>query len=422
MLGLPQHRRHRFAAALSALVVVGLVCVVTPVAANKQAAGKSKTDSSAACRHGNALFALGRFGAAEAAFEKDMETGATIKCGREGLAKIGHTYPCAAARSLAKNGEKAESNKAYIELLKVKPRKQCAREGADSSSDPDIWDWFKTASENALSAIGFVALVGLGLIALFLLLINLQARIPWLRDRFPASRVRRPAISIDLFGDSGFTTAKVGNGATALLKEKIESGNGRHALGVVSGDTSAEGAWIKTVGELGTQAKAGAAIVELLKSLLPRRRFKVSGEIQPAGSKRGPAISVELDRKLISKGGITLWAGEFLLPGTGENEVDTVRRLTTPAAAWISLVVTQRTGGAPTVTDEAMSWAKFKAGLEWQQDGDRDRAKKLYKSAIATDAENYAAKVNLALFVAGDGDYKEAVGLLEEALETIEGK
>jgi tetratricopeptide (TPR) repeat protein len=421
MLGFSQYRRHWLAAAVGALLVVNLVCVHAPAVAKKtQAADKSKADTSAACRRGNTLFALGRFGAAEAAFEKDLETGATVKCGREGLRKIGRRYPCVAARSLAKNGEKAESNKAYIELLKTKPRKQCARDGADSSSNPDIWEWFKTTSEDAVTTIGFFALLALILFALFLVLVNIQARIRGLRDRWPASCIRRPALSIEALGDSGLATAKVGKATTALLKEKVEPGSSAQAAKIVSGDSSAEGTWIKTVGELGDQAKLGAAIVELFKALLPRRRFKVSGEIHSKAAKSGPGISIELDRKLISKGGNTLWADEFFL--SDKEEVEALRRLATPAAAWISHVVVSRSDGEPTLTEDPMSWAKFKAGLEWQLEGDRDRAKELYKAAITADPANYGAIVNLALLTGGDGKYKEAVTMLEDALAIIEGK
>ncbi len=417
----PFHRSLWLSAVLGVLFTVGLSCIAAPtIAKEKQAASKPGATDTAVCRRGKALYALGRFGAAEAAFEKGLETGATVKCGREGLAKIGSTYPCVAAKALAKTGEKAESNKAYVESLKVKPRRKCARAGVESSADPDIWAKLKTVSEDALTAIGFVALVTLGAIALFLLLINVQARIPWLRDRWPASRVRRPSLTIEALGDSGLATDKVGRGTTALLKEKVEPGSGSQAAKVVSGDSSTEGTWIKTVGELGDQAKAGAAVVELFKMLLPRRRFKVSGEIQAKAGEDGPGISIELDRKLVSKGGSTFWAGEFFV--TDLDDVEALRRLTTPAAAWISHVAMSQTGGKPTLTEEATSWAKFRAGLEWQREGDRDRAKELYRAAIAADEGNYGARVNLALLIGGDGDYEGAVTMLEEALATIEGE
>jgi tetratricopeptide (TPR) repeat protein len=419
MSGFSRDRRHWLAAALSALFVVGLMCVSAPAGAKKPEAGKSKTDTSAACRRGKALFALGRFGAAEAAFEKDVETGATIKCGREGLRKIGHNYPCVAARSLAKNGEKAESNKAYIELLKVKPRKQCAREGADLSSDPDVWERLKTATEDATTAIGFAALAVAVLVALGLVLLNLQARIPGLKRLWPAARIRRPALSIQLLGDSGLGEQKLSSVTTALLKEKIEPGSGKNGL-TVSGKDSPEESWIQRVGEIGEPAKIGAALVAFLATLLPRRRIKLSGEIQPKGKASGPGISVELDRKFISEGSVTIWAKDFYLPVDGEDDVDTVRRLTTPAAAWVSHKTTDATGGEPLAAGRAMSWARFRAGFDWEQDGEREMAKKLYGAAIAMDDKNYAARVNLGILRAGDGDYPGALELIERALAIIE--
>ncbi len=420
MRGYSQHRRSWLAAALGALFAVGLVCVVTPAGAEKQAAGKSTSGKSALCRGGNALFALGRFGAAETAYEKDIETDATVKCGREGLAKIGHTYPCVAARSLAKSGEKTESNKAYVELLEGKPRKQCARDGAASSSDPDIWEKLKTTTEDATTAIGFAALAIAGLIVLGLLLLNLQARIPGLRRIWPAAMIRRPALTIQPLGDSGLGDKKLGAATTALLREKIEPGTGPDGL-TVSGTDSPEESWIERVGEIGEPAKIGAAIVAFLATLLPRRRIKLSGEIQPKGGVSGPGISVELDRKFISEGSVTLWAKDFLLPaGAAEDEVDAVRRLATPAAAWVSHTVTETTGGKPLVAGQAMSWARFRAGFEWQLAGEREMAKKLYEAAAGSDESNYAARLNLGLLRSGDGKHRKAVKLIEDALKIIE--
>jgi tetratricopeptide (TPR) repeat protein len=423
MLGFSLYRWQWLAAALVVLLAVSLVCAHAPAVAKKtQTAGESKTATSAACRRGKALFGLGRFGAAEVAFEKDMETGTTIKCGREGLKKIGHRYPCVAARSLAKNGEKAESNKSYIELLKAKPRKQCARDGADSSSDPDVWDQLKTFSEDALTAISFAALAILILIGFLLLLLNLQAQIPRLRDLPPARRLRRPAVSIELLGDEGFGDKKVGAGATALLKERIETDAGKKRLDIASGEGRDVGSLLKAAGELGSQAKVGVAVVELLKMLLPRQRFKVSGHIQAKAAARGPGVSIELDRKLVPKGGITLWADEFSLSAGNEDEVDVVRRLMTPAAAWISYTVVQEVGEDPQVAEKAMSWARFKAGLEWQLEDQREMAEKLYELAVAGDAGNYGARINLGQLVGGDKAYGRAVELLEKALAIMEGR
>jgi tetratricopeptide (TPR) repeat protein len=254
-----------------------------------------------------------------------------------------------------------------------------------------------------------------------LLLLNLQARIPGLKRVWPAAGIRRPALSIQLLGDSGLAENKLGSATTTLLKEKIEPGPGKNGL-TVSGEDSPEESWIQRVGEIGEPAKIGAAVVAFLATLLPRRRIKLSGEIQPKATVGGPGISVELDRKFISEASVTLWAKDFYLPVGQEDEVDTVRRLTTPAAAWVSHKATDVTGGEPLAAGRAMSWARFRAGFEWQQEGDREMAKKLYGAAVAMDERNYAARVNLGLLRAGDGDYSGAIKLIERALEIIEAE
>lgn len=406
----------------SAVGLLACALVLVPAfagAAQTPGVGQERSIQPAPCRAGNALLALGRLKAAEAAYEGALGAGATVRCAREGLAKIGHEHPCAAAKALSRSGEKVEANKVFLESLAAKPAKKCAAAGVKDSAAPSIWEKLKTTTEDATTAIGFVALALAGLAVLGLLLLNLQARIPRLKDLPPVAAIRRPALSIQLLGDSGLTESKLGSATTALLKEKIEPGSGPHGL-KVSGEDSTEESWIKRVGEISEQAKVGAAVISLLAMMLPRRRIKLSGEIQPKGKVSGPGISIELDRKLVSERSVTLWAKDFSLPVDGEDDVDTVRRLATPAAAWVSHTATDKTGGQPVVAGKAMSWARFRAGFEWQQEGKREMARKLYESAAAMDGRNYAARLNLGLLRAGDGEHPEAVKLIEEALGIIE--
>jgi len=395
----------------------------TAGAKGKQASGSKGSVSAPFCRRGEALLGLGRVGEAEAAFSKEMETGTSVRCARKGLAKIGSKRPCAVAKALLLNGEKAEANKAYLESLKTKPTKKCAKAGVAESSEPDLLEKIKTTSEDVLNAfgpaLGAVAL-GVAIIAiLVLLLLNLQARIPGLRNLPPVAAIRRPALSIDSLGDNGLSGNKLGSATTALLKERVEPGSGPRGL-KVTGTDSTEESWIERVGEIGEQAKAAAAVLALAASALPRRRIKLSGEIQPKGKAGGPGISVELDRKFISEGSTTIWARDFFLPvdGDDEDEVDVVRRLVTPAAAWVSHVVTEKTEGEPSAAKRAMSWARFKAGYEWEEEGNLPMAKKLYTAAL-TDKKNYAARINLGSLRGGDGEHAEAVKLIEEGIAII---
>jgi tetratricopeptide (TPR) repeat protein len=407
--------------------LIGLVaCVLALVsasagAAQKPGVGQARPIQPAPCRGGAALLALGRLKAAEAAFEGALSTGATVRCAREGLAKIGHEHPCAAAKALLRSGEKAEANKAYLELLAIKPARKCAATGVEESSAPSFLDRVKSFGEDVLAVFGALFL-GLAVLALVLLvLIRIQSLLPWLKDRWPVGRIREATVTIESLDDSAFDP-KLGVGTAALMKRWIEADSQRRYLKLVSGASATEETWLSKVAEAGDQGKFAAAVIGIFMALLPRRHVKVTGELQPATGAGGPGISVELHRKLASRGTGALWADHFLLPVDAKVAADTVRKLVVPTSAWVSHRVTSETGGKALAASDPMSWALFKAGVEWQRGIEVEKAAELYKAALNMDRANYGARANLALICARKGDYKDAIDLLTEARRILEGK
>jgi tetratricopeptide (TPR) repeat protein len=337
----------------------------------------------------------------------------------DALSKIKETEACAAGEALLKAGEKAEANKAYVELLKVQPASECAAAGVEETSEPSFLDEVKTIGEDALTVVGSLLLALVALAGLYLVWVRIQSLIPWFKDRWPAGRIRKPKVSIESLDDSAFDL-KLGAGTAALIKGWIETDSQRNFLKLVSGGTATEETWLSKVAEVGEQGKVVAALIGLFFSLLPRRHVKVTGELQPSATSGGPGISVELHRKLVSTGTAVLLADRFSLP-PGE-DVDTMRKLVVPTAAWVSHRVTSETGGKALAAQHPMSWALFKAGVEWQRDGEVAKAAELYSSAVHMDEKNYGARANLALIRARAGDYESAIKLLNGALAILQEK
>ncbi|HWI96422.1 MAG TPA: hypothetical protein VNS60_10200 [Solirubrobacterales bacterium] len=409
-------------AGLIVLLVGALVFAPASSAAGpKSALGQAREIPPAPCRGGNALLALGRVKAAEAAFEEALSTGATVRCGREGLAKIGREHSCAIAKALLQSGEKAEANKAYLESLAAKPAGRCAATGVEESSDPSFLERIKSFGEDVLAVFGAIFL-GLAVLAVTcLILIRIQSLLPWFKDRWPAGRIREATVTIANLDDSAFDP-KLGAGTAALMRRWIEADSRHRYLKLVSGASATEETWLSKVAEAGEQGKFAAALIGIFLALLPRRHVKVTGELQPATLVSGPGISVELHRKLASRGTGALWSDQFLLPADPKVAADTVRRLVVPTSAWVSHCVTSETGGKALAAKDPMSWALFKAGVEWQRGIEVEKAAELYSAALNMDKANYGARANLALLYARKGKYKRAIDLLTEARRILEGK
>lgn len=325
---------------------------------------------------------------------------------------------CAYADALLDGGEASEAEKAYVEALKVKPSSECAAKGLSEASDPSVWDDLETVSSDAVTALGLLVLASGAFIAILLVLINLLARLPWFKSHWPISRIRRPTVSVESFGDTGLKEQKLGVGVAALVRERVEAGSVGSTLKVISGTATTEETWIDRVSEIGEQGKIAAAVIGLLVSLFPRQNIKVTGELQPSAEPGGLGTSVVLYRKLKSTGSTTFWATRFRLPA-GE-DVGAAQRLAIPVAAWVSHMVTIQTEGTAMGSSDSTSWAFFKAGVERQAEGDSEAAQILYLEALAHDPWNYGALRNLAGLEAASGMHETAIKRLVKALKSVE--
>jgi tetratricopeptide (TPR) repeat protein len=404
-------------AVLCALAASAALCLAPAArAGGGQAGDPGGGGSTAICATGETLASLGRFGAAEKAFEKELEASATAGCAKTGLEGLAKKGECAKGEALFESGEKAAAQKAYEEALGSRPASECSKKGLEDSSQPSFWDEVRTISGDAVATIGLAALclAALALVALLAIraLLVLPPTKPWASRRF-----KRPSVTVESLDDSGLKD-KLGVGTTALLREGIELSSEDGALKMVSGEATAAETWIGKVSELGEQGKIAATLLGLWQLMLPRQHVKVTGALHPAADPNGHGISLELHREIDSRGSTTLWASRFSLPV--EDSTDTVHRLAVPAAAWTSHAITKETKGENLASGDPHSWALFKAGIELQRERKSGQAARLYEEALSIDKGNYGALTNLALIEAGLGNHVRAIPRLRKAKIILE--
>jgi hypothetical protein len=244
--------------AMLALALAALVLAATQaVARQKMGVGQAVEVSSAHCRRGDALLALGRVTAAEKAYEAELEHEATVECARKGLAKIGGERPCAAAKALWRTGGKEESRGAYVESLTQKPMRECAAKGVEKSARPDtakpekqsvperLEDAASTAVDLAKNSLLLLAVVALVFCVLYLLIARALTRLPCTR-RWATRHFARPSVTVATVDDSGLEE-KLGAATAALLRQHLELDAGDGALKLASGEATQAETWIATV-------------------------------------------------------------------------------------------------------------------------------------------------------------------------------
>jgi tetratricopeptide (TPR) repeat protein len=172
------------------------------------------------------------------------------------------------------------------------------------------------------------------------------------------------------------------------------------------------------LGDVSSEAKAAVAVLDFLTALLPRRRFQLSGQLQPAGEE-GVGISLELSQNGDAEALTSLWAASFHL--TGAPDATAYQHLAVACAAWVDIWMTKALDGGALLTGDPQSWAFFRSGVDAQRLGDRKRAQVLYEQALASDGTNLGAMANLGIMFRRAQQYPDAEDYLNRALVPTEG-
>jgi len=381
---------------------------------------RAQTHHISPCAEGQALESLGRLDAAQSVYLLELGHPASRGCARQGLDRLGRLdESCAYANALKDVGERQSAHSAYLKVLAVDPSSRCALAGAKATlpgSTGTIWTWLSAAAKNAGYALGAVVLALLALAGVILGWLQLQTRTKWLglRDRWPATNIRRPTLEIAKFDDSALS-ARLGPGTSGLVRGRVTWKTDRFGLNLVSGQAGIASA-LSGLGDISDEAKAAVAVINFLTALLPRRRFALCGELQPAGAE-GVGISLELSRGGGAEALITFWAAPFLL-GAAE-PAEAFQHLAVAAGAWVDIWMAKAVQGDDLLTGDPQSWAFFRSGVDWQRLGYNDKARSLYEQALAKDGENVGALANLGILCRRAGDYEQAREYLTRALRPL---
>lgn len=329
----------------------------------------------------------------------------------------GAASPCAYADALAHDGERQAAHAAYLKVLATDPSSTCANKGVVATLAPSTSTFWTTSGNvimDAGHAAGVVLLGVLVIVVAFLLWLQLQTRARWLRELWPARRIRRPVFSVEPLTDT--ETDKLGAAVAGLIRGRITWRTDRFGLNLVSGQAGIATAF-SGLAEGSNEAKAAVAVITFLTALLPRRRFQLSGQLQPAGDE-GVGISLELSQNGNAEALQSVWAASFHL--TGVTNPTAYQQLAVASAALVDIWMTKALDDGGLLTLDPQSWAFFRGGMEAQRLGDRTRAKVLYEQALAADGTNVGAMANLGIISRREAQYEDAEEYLKRALDAIE--
>ncbi|MBV9416984.1 MAG: tetratricopeptide repeat protein, partial [Solirubrobacterales bacterium] len=322
---------------------------------------------------------------------------------------------CVYAQALRHDGERGLAHAAYLQALKADPQSACANQGVSQTLASTS---IATTAGNVAKSIAYVigaVLLGLLLIGVgVLLLLQIQTRTPWLRDRWPAKLIRRPVFSVEPLTDTG--TDPLGSAVAGLIRGRVTWRQDRFGLNLVSGQAGVASAF-SGLGYMSGEAKAAVAVITILTALLPRRRFTLTGQLQPAGEE-GVGISLELSQNDDAEALQSFWAASY--HSTGDSNATAYQQLAVACAAWVDIWMTKALAAGGLLTNDPQSWAFFRSGVDAQRLGDRKRAQVLYEQALAADGTNVGALANLGILFRRSGQYADAEDYLNRALVPTE--
>jgi tetratricopeptide (TPR) repeat protein len=324
---------------------------------------------------------------------------------------------CAYAQALQEVGERQAAHAAYLQVLAGNPLSVCAHRGALATLAPSgsSWDAAASIAKDAGYVLGAIVLALLLIGVAILLLLQVLTRTPWLRDQWPARGIRRPVFAVDALTDTG--TDPLGSAVAGLIRGRVTWRVDRFGLNLVSGQAGVASAF-SGLGEVSGEAKAAVAVLAALTALLPRRRFQLTGQLQPAGDE-GVGISLELSQNGDAVALQSFWAASF--HSSAASNATAYQHLAVACAAWVDIWMTKALDAGGMLTSDPHSWAFFRAGVDAQRLGDRKRAQVLYEQALASDGTNVGALANLGIICRRARQYADAEDYLNRALVPTEG-
>jgi hypothetical protein len=300
-------------------------------------------------------------------------------------------------------------------------------EGSSSVHSPNdsLWSWIG----EAVPALGNALLLfGLGMLALSIALIPfgwlLAVPFRWPGVwRTPLFRWFGPALQIQAFEDSALEPTKLGTVFALLTQARVGGGRegGQH-LYLVTGEGSPGPALAEL--QMTPQTQPLAVALSLLKLTWRRRRLIVTGSLAPADDHGTAAVALTLRRNSKFIGNSEFWPLEQ--PSPDMTPTTSNRVLAVAAAGWIEHRVVDETPGPQArdifLSHDPRSWALFRAGAELSRISFLEEAADHYERALAIDAENIGALVDLAHLRRRGEDFEGAEALAYSAIDLIKAR
>ena len=324
---------------------------------------------------------------------------------------------CAYAAALQRDGDRQAAHAAYLQVLAADTGSPCAMLGVRETLAPgaSLWTTVGNVAKDTATAIGAILLALLLIGVAALLVLQVLTRTPWLRDRWPAKGIRRPAFSVAPLTDTG--TDPLGSAVAGLIRGRVTWRTDRFGLNLVSGQAGVASAF-SGLGDVSGEAQAAVAVITALTALLPRRRFALTGQLQPAGEE-GVGISLELSKNGDAEALTSMWGASFHC--APQSNATAYQQLAVASAAWVDIQMTKALDAGGLLTSDPQSWAFFRSGMDAQRLGDPKRAQVLYEQALAADGTNVGAMANLGIIYRRTRRYADAEDYLNRALVPTEG-
>jgi hypothetical protein len=343
------------------------------------------------------------------------------------------------------DNKEEQARSLYTAAQDLDPSAECASTGLDELDDEGSFGESLDGVLDKLEGIGTDLLRILGVLLVLAILASFGLRwadgvYRWLiRARF-FSWLMGPRLSLVDVDATATNHDKIGAPFTARLQERLqrlrwEASGGSTASGaeradihdldldagtgdeefveIVTGDAGLQNSLDK-VSELGSQGKVVAALINLLSYLLPTRRLKVSGVLDPA-DRAGTAITVSLQESSRLRAASVIRSAPLAADPT---EADYLT-LADPTAAWIQYAVAEAVRSKRVDPTAADSHAHLRRGLELQLAGLAGAARDAYRDAIEKNDKNWAARANMSVVAARLGDYPGSVRNSTDGLEDM---
>jgi tetratricopeptide (TPR) repeat protein len=421
-------------AALAVVIAMAALGPATAAAAPKTPGKKGAAPAPPApaqpqanCEKAMQLLSLGRYSDAETAYLAELGK-ANPQCAVEGLQRLaGSKGACAQGDYLHKLDKDAKAREEYRRVLAADPDLACAEEGEDEAG-PGLRATATTVADDIGKITLWLLLAIALLFLLWYLLLFLLGRPRWSRKllmRIPAAR-RWLGVQVQLDDwKDGAATPGMGTGFTALVRGAMRRRlpGSTEELDQVTGQGGVTDA-LGGLAEVSPQVKAVLALIALIERRLPRARFQAGGVLQPALAGQGVGVSIAVQQESQFGAIETLRAGPFGYGTSTEGETPDIAtpmsRLAVPTAAWLDYQLASQTEHRMQITRDPLSYAYFRAGLQWARDRDKDWARLLYMAALARDENNVGALTNLAVFDFRERRHAQAFKRLDRALEILE--